>query len=159
MRISPYYSALLWKYLGLENTMFSEKLFLGLLSGPGSQQWAGTKSRLRLLSRYEIQAQQPLRWVDRDRALCMHRCLPSPWQLSDLERMLHANCTDQITWPRLHRVTRGAHTLGASMLCLWRCGSRGCISLATIRKHDFCVIFTELFWFFMTQTRYIYNSH
>ena len=40
--------------------------------------------------------------------------------------MLHANCTDQITWPRLHRVTRGAHTLGASMLCLWRCGSRGC---------------------------------
>ena len=70
-----------------------------------------------------------LRWVDRDRALCMHRCLPSPWQLSDLERMLHANCTDQITWPRLHRVTRGAHTLGTSMLCLWRCGSRGCISL------------------------------
>ena len=43
--------------------------------------------------------------------------------------MLHANCTDQITWPRLHRVTRGAHTLGTSMLCLWRCGSRGCISL------------------------------
>ena len=49
-----------------------------------------------------------------------------------LERMLHANCTDQITWPRLHRVTRGAHTLGASMLCLWRCGSRGCISLIVL---------------------------
>ena len=62
------------------------------------------------------------------------RCLPSPWQLSDLERMLHANCTDQITWPRLHRVTRGAHTLGASMLCLWRCGSRGCISLIPTRQ-------------------------
>ena len=30
---------------------------------------------------------------------------------------------------RLLRVTRGAHTLGTSMLCLWGCGSRGCISL------------------------------
>ena len=28
---------------------------------------------------------------------------------------------------------------------------------ATTRKHDFCVIFTELFEFFITQTRY--NSH
>ena len=83
-----------------------------------------------------------LRWVDRDRALsCITkcRCLPSPWQLSDLERMLHANCTDQITWPRLHRVTRGAHTLDASMLCLWRCGLRGCISLDILR--DMGVVF------------------
>ena len=32
-------------------------------------------------------------------------------------------------FPSLHRVTRGAHTLGTSMLCLWGCGSRGCISL------------------------------
>ena len=36
-------------------------------------------------------------------------------------------------FPSLHRVTRGAHTLGTSMLCLWGCGSRGCISLETHR--------------------------
>ena len=35
-------------------------------------------------------------------------------------------------FPSLHRVTRGSHTLGTSMLCLWGCGSRGCISLVTI---------------------------
>ena len=33
-------------------------------------------------------------------------------------------------FPRLHCATRGAHTLGTSMLCLWGCGSRGCISLS-----------------------------
>ena len=32
-------------------------------------------------------------------------------------------------FPSLYRVTRGADTLGTSMLCLWCCGSRGSISL------------------------------
>ena len=43
-----------------KRTMYSEKLFLWLQSDPGSQQGAGTKSRMRLLSRDQIQAQQPL---------------------------------------------------------------------------------------------------
>ena len=43
-----------------KHTMYSEKLFLWLQSGPGSQQGAGTKSRMRLQSRDQIQAEQPL---------------------------------------------------------------------------------------------------
>ena len=43
-----------------KHTMYSEKLFLWLLSGPGSQLGAGTKSRMRLHSRDQIQAQQLL---------------------------------------------------------------------------------------------------
>ena len=37
-------------------------------------------------------------------------------------------------FPRLHHITWGAHTLGTSMLCLWGCGSRGCISLMWASK-------------------------
>ena len=43
-----------------KHTMYSEKLFLWLWSGPGSQQGAGTKSRMSPQSRDQIQAQQPL---------------------------------------------------------------------------------------------------
>ena len=43
-------------------------------------------------------------------------------------KLLRNQSRDQY-FPRLHRVTRGAHTVGTSMLCLWGCGSRGCISL------------------------------
>ena len=35
-------------------------------------------------------------------------------------------------FPSLHHVTWGTHTLGTSMLCLWGCGSRGCISLPIV---------------------------
>ena len=53
-------------------------------------------------------------------------------------------------FPSLHRVTRGAHTLGTSMLCLWGCGSRGCISLIVswIIFH-ICLVFINqmnLYW-------------
>ena len=48
-----------------------------------------------------------------------------PWVRLKLPR----NQSRDQYFPRLHRVTRGAHTLGTSMLCLWGCASRGCISL------------------------------
>ena len=48
-----------------------------------------------------------------------------PWVRLKLPR----NQSRDQYFPRLHRVTRGTHTLGTSMLCLWGCGSRGCISL------------------------------
>ena len=38
-------------------------------------------------------------------------------------------------FPRLHRVTRGANALGASMQCLWGCGSRLCISLVLFHSN------------------------
>ena len=54
-------------------------------------------------------------------------CLPSQPVSLSAACLLHKS-RDQYL-PRLHRVTRGAHTLGTSMLCLLGCGSRGCISL------------------------------
>ena len=42
-----------------KHTLFSEKLFLRLQSGHHSQQWAGTKSRMRLLSQDKIQYEAP----------------------------------------------------------------------------------------------------
>ena len=51
-----------------------------------------------------------------------------PWVRLKLPR----NQSRDQYFPRLHRVTRGAHTLGTSMLCLWGCGSRGCISLVRV---------------------------
>ena len=62
-----YYSTLLWKYLGLENTLCSVRsCFCGFKvvpihsSEPDWGSWAGTKSRLGLLSRDQIQIQQLL---------------------------------------------------------------------------------------------------
>ena len=62
-----YYSALLWKYLGLENTLCSVRsCFCGFKvvpihsSEPDWGSWAGTKSRLGLPSRDQIQVQQLL---------------------------------------------------------------------------------------------------
>ena len=54
----------------------------------------------------------------------------------------HYESRDQY-FPRLHHVTRGAHTLSTSKLCLWGCGSRGCISLV-------CTVF---------KLKYFVNGH
>ena len=54
-------------------------------------------------------------------------CIPSQPVSLSAACLLHKS-RDQYL-PRLHRVTRGAHTLGTSMLCLLGCVSRGCISL------------------------------
>ena len=67
----------------------------------------------------------------------MHHQIPMPptiWFIDNLCTAGLAACwkksRDQY-FPRLHCVSRGAHHLGTSMLCLWGCGSslRGCISL------------------------------
>ena len=68
-------------------------------------------------------------------------CIPSQPVSLSAACLLHKS-RDQY-FPRLHRVTRGAHTLGTSMLCLLGCGSRGCISLMGlcrfgIEKQKFC---------------------
>ena len=89
--------------------------------------------------------------VDREWALCMRHQISLPHTtMSHIDNM----CTQGLTacwfhrpwvrlklprnqsrdqyFPRLRRVTRGAHTVGTSMLCLWGCGSRGCISLVPV---------------------------
>ena len=66
-----------------------------------------------------------------------------PWVRLKLPR----NQSRDQYFPRLHRVTQGAHTLGTSMLCLWGCGSRGCISLLLFISFILFLFFV-LFCFF-----------
>ena len=57
--------------------------------------------------------------------------------------------------PRLHRVTRGADTLGTRMLCLWCCQSRGSISLVRVSGSTLPVRF---FLSSVSQTVVLYTS-
>ena len=61
---------------------------------------------------------------------------PTIWVIDNLCTAGLAACCllKKITWPILPQATPrngtwGTHHLGTSMLCLWGCGSRGCISL------------------------------
>ena len=80
--------------------------------------------------------------VDREWALCMHHQIslpPTIWVIDNLCTPGLAACCllKKITWPILPQATprnpRRTITLGTSMLCLWGCGSRGCISLVSWR--------------------------
>ena len=76
--------------------------------------------------------------VDREWALCMRHQIslpPTIWVIDNLCTAGLAACCllKKITWPILPQATsrnpRRTYHLGTSMLCLWGCGSRGCISL------------------------------
>ena len=92
--------------------------------------------------------------VDREWALCMHHQISLPltiWVIDNLCTAGLAACCllkksrDQF-FPRQHRVTRGAHHRGTSMLCLWGCGSRGCISLVLLTVFFVFLCQSDLVW-------------